>query len=217
MPEENEGVKPDSSSPAESVDEKGVPWKNRAMEQERKNADAQLRLEEYESRLAELEETASKTKAGSAQPTPDQVNAKLGEFVKDPDAYIDRKVKEREFQDQLLKVVPWLKNQEGFVEEDKLRLLQIEREHSLGGAPLQVAKTAWSLLQTEKLAAKLKSLSADTSREKTLSETQIEGTGKSVPSTEGKLTRKDVLAKMANTQNWNDYAKYVDMLEDIRE
>lgn len=207
MPEETKDVKPVGDSSNTGVDENGVPWQNRAKENERKLQEALTRVNDLESKLS---------KSADPKEAQAEINEKLVAFTRDPDAYIERKHQESEYKRQISDVVPWLEKQQGFTQEDKTRLVAIEKEHGLNGMPLDVAKSAWRIRQAEKFEQELSKLKSETTRDTRLSETRTEGTGKTSSDGSTKLTRADILKKMSETENWNDYAKYVDQLEDTR-
>lgn len=224
MSDENKDVKQSGDSSGttnvanSAVDEKGVPWENRAKEFERKLQDLQAKYEELQSTS---EEVPTPVESPTKEQLEEMTKQELLEFVRvGPKAFFDKVLSEKSYKEQLPQAGDWIKNQSGYIEEDQARLIQIEREHNLTGMPLSVAKTAWKILQAEKLEKEFQALRSNQTREDTVSNQKTEGTGKSIPAGTGKLKRSDVIKLLAEAQKSGDYVKSqecIGMLEDLRE
>ena len=209
-------IKDVASTSSGTIDGKGVPWENRAKEFERKLLETQERLQEMEEASARAENEGLNVPKSEEVLKKEQLD-KLNKFVEDPDAYIENKLAKREYERQLSVAREWIQGQSGITEEDKRELIRIERDYSLTGPPSNVAKSAYKILQNEKASKEVQELKAQFARETSLSQTKTEGSGKSVSDIGKNLKRKDIIDAMSKTQNWMDYVKYVDMLEDVKE
>lgn len=229
MPEAKDGVK-DGGAPAADADvkkegapsdtekdEKGVPWENRAKEAQRKYDEAMSRLNDLESRM-------NQSKAGETSPeeTAKQREARLQEFVSDPDSYIERKITERRLQEEYPRALAWIKEQKGFnADQDMVQITRIIKDYGLETNPsfMSRARAAWDILKAQKLEKEFTDLTSDRTREQALGKGRPEGAGKAVPP-QTAPKRSEVLAKLHEAQKRGDYmksAEYISMLEDVRE
>jgi hypothetical protein len=125
------------------VDEKGVPYKNRYMESQRK-------LSAVEERLASIEQNIRTTRQpDNTVQTPEtrqNLNEqRVREFASDPDGFIDRKVAERERQRRLQEAFAYVNN-------NKLSVPEIDKvivDYSISTVdPLLAAQSAHRIMQS---------------------------------------------------------------------
>ena len=142
------------------------------------------------------------------------------EFANDPDAYIDRRLAEREFKKELPAAEQWIKSQDGFAPEDETKVMHIIREHGLQQpSPMLRAKAAWKILQAEKLEKEFSDIKADRKRENTVTKTMPDSTSRSV-STDTKPKRSDLIAQLKTAAAKGDSRRerdLINLLEDVRE
>lgn len=200
MADDQKDVKSAESSPDVKVDAKGVPWENRAKEFERKYEEMRSKNEEFEARMARLESP----KVDATHEDQAAVGReKLQEFVSDPDAYLERRLLEREFQREIPQAESWLRTQPDFSKEDESRVAQIIRENGLSQpSPMLRAKAAYKLLKAEKLERDF----VDRTRQNQAQGAMLEGTGRSTPKQDGP-TRDELLKQLAKADNEGDFMK----------
>lgn len=201
------------------VDEKGVPVTNRIKEAERKIKEEYERKmdqmrQDYESRLPRKEEARQDPEAARM--------ARLQEFVTDPDAFIENRLNQRNFQAEIPEALTWLKGRPGYSAEDEARIGQIIKEHKLDTPyhnPMLRVKTAWDILEAEKLRKEFDDKTDETKRENAVSKNVTEGAGRKVDK-KTTLTRKEILDKLGEASRKGDFEReifYTNMLEDVRE
>jgi len=113
---------------------------------------------------------------------------KLLKLVDDPDKYIEEKALEllqkREVPKQTKEAQEWL-NRQGCRREDENDLVRIIRDYEIEGSPMARAKSAWSILELERMKAHSQT------KESTAKSTP-EGVGRSVPASSDK-TKSELL------------------------
>ena len=220
MPEEAKGATTDGSptvvTEATDKDEKGVPWKNRAQEFQRKYEETQKELEKVKSAPPE-------TKALEAPNEDEQREkrkARLYDFVEDPDKYIEGRIAEREIKREMPAAEAWVRSQEGFAVEDEAHIMRIIREHGLNqNSPMLRAKSAWQILKAEKLEREFSQGKADKSREDRVSRTTPDSASRSAATRTGPK-RAEIIAQLKQAADAGDSRKQADLLnqlEDVRE
>ena len=210
MENAEQGVK-DGATPANvTADEKGVPWENRAKEMERKHGEAIKRIQELEARVSQPATEPAAEEVAEAK------KQKIAEFVEDPDAYIDRKVQEREFKRRLPEAISWLKSQSGFGEGDDVVVDRVIHENGLVHPdPMLRAKAAWGILKAERLEREF----SEGQRRDRISSSMPEGSGRSVQKQDAPK-RADLISQLKTAQKQGDHQgtlRLLSQLEDVRE
>lgn len=211
---EEKTEKPDKTEKTEKsgVDEKGVPWENRAKESERKLAEAMKRLEDLEASKTERTDT----RVGESELTQEE----LRRLVQNPRKYISDLYAEENFRRETPKALEWLKSQEGYEDGDLKLVQQTISEYGISDASaMKRAEAAWKIVSRAKLEKQLASLKADGQREREASAGRTEGKGKSETKTTT-LKRSDLIKQLAEAQrksDMNETVKIIDLLEDHRE
>lgn len=195
--------KPVTAAPAaaenkDSVkDERGVDWKNRAMEYERK-------YKELEAKVPAKEPTPQ---------LPEDKQKRLMEFVEDPDGYLDRHYQERKFREELPVAEDWLSKQPHFSGWDRVK--DLVKEHQIGGSPMRAARTVSELLKAEALEREF----SDKKRTETISKSSPDTVSRTT-TVDNKTTRRDLIKQLAKAQAKGDMqesARLLDKLEDVRD
>lgn len=223
--ETEKDVKTGGSSNSVTVDEKGVPLENREKELERLRQ-IKSELEQTRQEVAELK--VRQAESAKVEPTQEQLDEtardEILKFAKAPKPYlvneIEAYLQTREMKESVTKVVPWLEQQAGYKPEDNARLLEIEREYGLAHPNLlERAKTAWNILQKDRLVKELETLKSESRRETTLNQSMSEGSGKSVQQT-NKPKRSELLAELAKAEkehNRDRSNQILGLLEDVKD
>lgn len=214
MAEDQKDVKtaPAESSTDVKVDHRGVPLENVVKEYQRKLEDATKRIGDLEARVV----PAKAEEAGpSAEESAEERKMRLQEFVSDPDAYIERRLLQREFEREKPAAEAWLRSQKDFSNDDEVRILQIIKENQLfQPSPMLRAKAAFNLLQAEKLQREF----VDQTRERSVMASMPEGAGRATPKKAGP-SRGELIAQLAEAERSGHRGKALDilnLLEDVR-
>jgi len=216
--ETEKGVKTEGSPAPVTVDDKGVPWENRAKENERKLEAAQKEIDALKARVSSIPEP--RYEEPSPEVIQEEKKKRLMEFVEDPDGYIERQITQKEHRKEVPLAQQWLKTQPQYSPEDDSRIVQIIQERELfNQSPMKRAQTAYEILKAEKLEREFSKYKQDSSRETSLGQAMGEGTGRSVKK-ENAPRRSDLLKELAQAEKAQDYrraAEIGDMLSDVRE
>lgn len=197
MADTEKDVNATESSPDVKADAKGVPWENRAKEFERKYEEQRLEFEDMKARMANLETPVRET---SKEDEAAEGREKLQQLVKDPDAYIERRLMERELQRELPAAESWVRSQPDFMKEDEIRLAQIIKEHGLSQpSPMLRAKSAYRILKAEKLEREF----VDKTRQSNVQGAMLEGSGRAAPKKDGP-SRNDLLNQLRDAEKSGD-------------
>lgn len=210
----------------QEVDDKGVPLTNRFKEFERKMDEKYAK--ELEQTRKELDELKSQRQFNQQAPTAQQQNnfiekndpkEKLLKFVEDPDAYIEQKVQQREFQRQVPEAEAWLQSQKGYSKDARARVEALIFENKLNTpyhTPMERARMAWKLLEAERINNQVESQTDEQRREAVAMASGGEGRGKTVPK-DTTNTHNELIKKLAAAEAKGDMdtsIKIMDMLQD---
>lgn len=207
------------------VDSKGVPLENRFKELERKIEDKyQKELEQTRKELEELKNARQFNQAAPVEKNQNFVEKndpkeKLQEFVADPDAYIERRVLQREFNRQVPEAEAWLKRQEGYSTEARARIDALIFENKLNTQnhfPMERASIAWKLYQAENSAKSREDKADEQRRENALKSSSIEGNGRNAPK-DSVNVHNELIKKLAAAEakgDMDESIKIMDMLQD---
>lgn len=206
------------------VDDKGVPLANRFKEFERKMEEKYAH--DLEQTRKELDELKNMRQFNSQAPTQTQnfiekndPKEKLQRFVEDPDAYIEQRVQQRKFQDQVSEAEVWLQSKEGYSKDVRARIDALIFENKLNTPyhmPLDRARTAWKLFEAEHNAKSLDAQADENRRESTVKSLGGEGKGKNAPKDSVNI-HNELIKKLAAAEAKGDMdasIKYMDMLQD---
>lgn len=202
VPDGSNGKAPEAIKP---VDDRGVPWENRAKEFERKFAETQGKLEQVTAYLQNMEAERNRHRG----PTEDEVRtAKLQELAKDPESFVEQAVEQRLVKQEVVSAAEWVRSQEDYKPEIEVELVRIMQEHNLGGRPLQKAKTAMKILQMEKpdLFPKSKQV-----RDRELNQYRSEGQGRVAPPAPTE-SKDELLQKLAKARNSREQAELLNKI-----
>lgn len=195
-------------------DEKGVPWKNRAAEFQRKLEDSQKEIENLRSRATEAKTTPSES---------DVAEAKKQEIVRmvemGPDAYFEQKRTEWEWKKEFPQAEDWLRTQ-GMTEDERPLIRKIIEDHGISApSPMLRAKAAWKILRAEKLEKEFASQESDKKREDSVKSTMPDSGSRSTATKTGPK-RAELLAELRDVSKKGDRfreAELLDQLSDVRE
>lgn len=203
------------------VDNKGVPLENRFKEYERKIEEKfEARLEQQRKEINELknqrqfERTAPSNFIEKNDP-----QKKLEKFIEDPDAYIDQRDYQRDFQRQVPQAESWLKTQKGYTPEARARVDALIYEHKLNTPnhmPMERAQIAWKLVESEMRAKEYESQSDELKREAAIKSSGGEGKGKNAPK-DSVDKHQELIKRLAKAEREGDMdtsIKVMDALQD---
>jgi len=210
---ESSNPQANSGNVVSAVDDKGVPWMNRAKEMERKYGELESRSKELEAKLngviGKLAETGVNVLDHSDEA---RKRERLTTFASDPDAFTDSKIEEAMFRLEGREAADWLQAQEGWKPEYGTEIGRIIQEEGLFSRPLKRAKTAWSLLKDSHpdfVRAR------EEARAKELSRYQVSGPGRSAPVPESQ-EEQDLLKALKSTGNIMEQSKLIAKLSSAR-
>lgn len=141
---QQESQSEESATVKEEVDERGVPWKNVALEARRK-------MEALEEKLNRIEQTIPRPTFGQpvSQPKPVDPVEKVKKFAADPDAFFDEKYQKLRYQDRLRDAEMWLREQDpnNYLDTEK-KVIDTMREYGIQNPdPLLAVKKAYGLIK----------------------------------------------------------------------
>jgi hypothetical protein len=197
---EDKPVTPPAPAAGSDKDERGVDWKNRAME--------------YERKLKDLETKVTAMQPPPAPVVPPDTQKELEHFVADPQGYLENHYQRRRFQEELPKAEKWLSEQAHFPGWDRAK--EVIRNHGIDFSdPHRGARTVNEILKAEALEREFN----EKKREKDVTKSGPEGGSRSAP-VENKTTRRDLIKQLAAAQrkgDLNESMRLIDKLEDVRE
>ena len=212
MPEQEkkeDGVKtpsPESKKP-ESTDERGVDWKNVAMEHKRK-------LEELAGKHQELVKYVSENVQPKVSPDQEQQERKqqlIQLFVQDPEGFVAHIANQAVNGVRAETAATWLRSQEGFKPEYEQDLAGLMRKYQFGGSPRDRAEAAWKMFRADNQ-DKFRSKEPE-SREKEIKRHQSAGPGRLGP-VEQTDRRKELLNKLAKARTDRERATVMGEIRD---
>lgn len=200
-------------------DHRGVPKKNVDSEWKRKYEELASETEQIRARMSQIEDQGKK--AANPEDDTEARRKKIEDFVSDPDAYIEKRVRDREFARELPNAVEWLKSQKDYSHKDEAEIARIIRENGLNHtpSPMARAKSAWKILQAERLSSEFESRKMDMEREEVLKKNGPDGSKRSA-NVNTSPKRDELIKKLAEAEKKGDMmasARLLDKLEDTRE
>ena len=158
-------------------DEKGVPYRNRYKELERKTNE---KIKSLEDQFEAIRQSMSEAEEEDASDENDNdVKKQLSNLATDPEKYISERVEKRMLQFEANRAVEWLESQEGFDGESKKRILELTKEPMFKYlTPMLMAKKSWEYHQKEMELEELRKLKQDKNKSKDLAKAFIEGSGR---------------------------------------
>lgn len=134
------------AKPSSSVDERGVPWENRAREFERKFNELAPKLEALQSQMVELVEKANPTPVNNAE---EARMSKLQALAQDPEGYVQQKINAALRQKEAEDAAKWLRSQKDYRSEFDEEIGKVVRKYALSGQPQSNAEAAWRLFRLD--------------------------------------------------------------------